>query len=181
MSAVEVKLAYMWWHQEKFVSSFNSKLIGLEQQLLRKASVAIMGVQCGSGDPGQMELRHLLPTDRFLLIILLSPSGDLGTGLVWDNPTTPPLFVKNVKTLFKLNQTNSDGFSVVLKMMSDVLWSSVDVLKSLWCSTDVSRWYQGALNCSQMFYRWMCSRYVPMILDVQRRFQMFTDVHGYVL
>ena len=90
-SAVEVQLAYMWWHEEKFVSSFTSKLIGLEQQLLSKASVARMGVQCGSGDPGQMELRHLLPTDRFLLILLLSPLSDLGTGLVWDNPTTLPL------------------------------------------------------------------------------------------
>ena len=36
---------------------------------------------------------------------LLSPSGDLGIGLVWDNRTTPPhpLFGPTVEILFKLN------------------------------------------------------------------------------
>ena len=34
----------------------------------------------------------------------LSPSGDLGIGLVWDNRTTPPwLFGPTVEILFKLN------------------------------------------------------------------------------
>ena len=44
--------------------------------------------------------------------------------------TTHPHPPASVEILFKLNQTNSDGFSVVLKMMSDVLRSSVDVLRS---------------------------------------------------
>ena len=40
----------------------------------------------------------------FTLILLLSPSGDLGIGLVWDNRTTPqPLFGQTVEILFKLN------------------------------------------------------------------------------
>ena len=34
---------------------------------------------------------------------LLSPSGDLGIGLVWDNPTPPRLFGPTVEILFKLN------------------------------------------------------------------------------
>ena len=38
------------------------------------------------------------------IFLLLSPSGDLGIGLVWDNNrTTGPLFGPTVEILFKLN------------------------------------------------------------------------------
>ena len=54
---------------------------------------------------------------------LLSKSGDLGIGLVWDKPTGPdrtePLFSPTVEILFKLNLIIYDGSSVVIRMISD--------------------------------------------------------------
>ena len=57
-----------------------------------------------------------------------APSGDLEIGLVWVNLSyTIAPALRSVEILFKLNQTNADWFSVLLKMMSDVFRSSVDV------------------------------------------------------
>ena len=47
--------------------------------------------------------------------VIVSPSGDLGIGLVWDKPTGPdrtePLFSPTVEILFKLNWIIYDGSS----------------------------------------------------------------------
>ena len=45
--------------------------------------------------------RILMP--EILHPLFLSPSGDLGIGLVWDNNPTPQLFGPTVEILFKLN------------------------------------------------------------------------------
>ena len=57
------------------------------------------------------------------LFRFLSPSGDLGIALVWDNhpphPTPPQLFGPAVEILFKLNSIIDEEYSVVLRMISD--------------------------------------------------------------
>ena len=59
-----------------------------------------------------------------LMLLFLSPSGDLWIGLGWDNlspphKTPPQLFGPTVAILFKLNWIICEGSSVVLRMVSD--------------------------------------------------------------
>ena len=118
----------------------------------------------------------------------LSPSGDLGIGLVWDNhPTGPPqLFGPTVEILFKLNLIIYEGSSVVLRMISDdfkcfPMFSAVfrcfptvfrlfsdDVFRLLKSS---SSWSKLSMMGPQLFSGWY-----QMILDVFQCSQLCSDV-----
>ena len=81
--------------------------------------------------------------------------------MVWSYPIQPcgPI----VEFSFKLKQTNYDGFSVVLRMMSDVFRCSIAVFR---CSVDVFRCCKDVFRCCK---------------DVFRCFQIFSSGYRYSL
>ena len=86
--------------------------------------------------------------------ILLSPSGDLGIGLIWDNhPAARPIChfsLLVLKSSSKLNLTNRPVFSC---SQGDVRWSQAfsDVLRCFQMFNDVNRCFWMLSRCSQMF------------------------------
>ena len=105
-------------------------------------------------------------------ILFLSRSGHLGIGLVGDNHPyaihpIPWLFVMSIEILFTLNENNYDGFSGVLRKISDVQsYPNPNPFYDLGRSQD-------ALNRSNPFY----SLVFKMCSEVQICFQVFTDGH----
>ena len=57
------------------------------------------------------QTQHFFGWKRLIKHIFLSPLGDLGIGLVWDNhQPIPRLFPMSVEIFLKMNITNYDGF-----------------------------------------------------------------------
>ena len=115
------------------------------------------------------------PSQR--VVTLLSPSGDLRIGLVWDiHPTPPATFGPTVEILFKLNGTTIyDGFLVDLRMFSDVLRFFPMFSAVFRCSHDALIFYRDSQMCSRCAQ--MISYVFKMSSDVLRCSQMFSDDH----
>ena len=111
-----------------------------------------------------------LPCGQYMAIFITDRWSRKRSGL---RPTHPPhhprLFGMGVEMLFKLNKTNYDGFS-------DVLRYSIDVFDVLSCSQDALYWSEIFFIDSQL-----CSRCAQMFSDVHRFFQMITDVFKFSL
>ena len=95
-----------------------------------------------------VERNELNPLQLCFLQTLLSPSGDLGIGLVWDNNWAPgPHFGPTVEILFQLNQIIYDGSSVVLRKISDDFRCFPMFSAVFLCS----RLFSYVLSCFMMF------------------------------
>ena len=112
-------------------------------------------------------------------ILFLSRSGHLGIGLVGDNHPyaihpIPWLFVMSIEILFTLNENNYDGFSGVLRKISDV--QSYPNPSMFFYDLRRSQAVHRMLSIVQIHSIVLCSRCVQKCKYVFRCSQMVIDV-----
>ena len=126
--------------------------------------------------PDQWEMEIISALREIFQYSLLSPSGDLGTGLVWHNVSGPHFSVR----LFKSSSNWTKLSMMGLQLFSGLYQMTLDVF---WCSQLFSNVFSWAVIfmhyhplCGHFFSAWcrMVSDVPKMFSDVLSCFQMFS-------